>query len=358
MFTIEKLIRPNILALLNSQKPKEKSDTSKIRLHKNENAFGSPLTKWYHRYPDSSNEKLREALSVVKNVNPDNIIVSNGSSELLDAIFQGFCRPGVDNVLICPPTCPLYEKRANIHEVKVKKAILLDDFQLNISHMELQVNECTKIIWLCSPNNPTGNFLVRSDIETILNNFDGLVVIDEAYINYSRQKSFLKELNDYPNLIILQTMSVAWGLAGLQVDMAFASKEIIDVLNVVKQPNSINNSTEELCLTALEEVGQVNDIIKEIVGMRVALKGVVEKLPYVQKVYPSDANFLLVKMDNANEVYHFLLSRSIAVSNQTDEPYCENCLRITIGTEDEITKLVEALADYFVEKKALETRNN
>ncbi len=358
MFTIEKIVKPNILALLSAQIQKEKSDRLKVRLDKNENAFGSPLTKWYHRYPNSSNEKLREALSGVKNVNPANIIVGNGSSELLDAIFQGFCRPGVDNVLICPPTFPLFEKRANIHEIKVKQAPLLTDFQLNISHMELQADEFTKIIWLCSPNNPTGNSMVREDIGSILNNFDGLVVIDEAFINYSRQKSFLQELNDYPNLVILQTMSVAWGLAGLQVDMAFASKEIIEVLNVVKQPNSININTEELCLTALEEIGQVNDMIKEVVGMRVALKGVIEKLPYVQKVYPSDANFLLVKMDNAKEVYDFLLSRSIIVSNQTDEPYCENCLRITIGTEEEITQLVVALADYFVEKKSLESRSN
>lgn len=353
MFTLEKIVRPSILALREYQNIKEKPYQVKIRLDKNENAFGSPFTKWFHRYPDTGNVKLREALSSVKNVNVENIVVGNGSIELIDSIFQAFCRPGIDNVVICPPTMPMFEERATIYEIKIKQAPLLDDFQLNISHIELQVDDSTKIIWLCSPNNPTGNSLVRGDIETILNNFNGLVVIDEAYINYSRQKSFLQELLEYPNLIILHTLSSAWGLAGLQVDMAFASKEIIDILNLVKQPVSINSSTEEICLIALEEVGQVNDMIKEIVGMRVALKGVIEKLPFVQKVYPSDANFLLVKMDNANEVYNYLIGRYIAVSNQSNVPYCENCLRITIGTENEITELVDALADYFVEKKAI-----
>jgi histidinol-phosphate aminotransferase len=191
----------------------------------------------------------------------------------------------------------------------------------------------------------------REDVETVLNNFDGLVVVDEAYINFSKQKSFIQELKDYPNLVVLQTFSKAWGLAGLRLGMAFASEEIIEILNRVKPPYNINQVTQELALKALEEVGQVNDMIKELVQMRVALKGVFEKIPIVQKVYPSDANFLLVKVEDAKATYNYLLSRGIVVRDRSNVKLCDNCLRITIGTEEENTELVEALADYYVETK-------
>jgi histidinol-phosphate aminotransferase len=235
--------------------------------------------------------------------------------------------------------------------VEIRKAPLLDDFQLDLVHLENLVDENTKLIWICSPNNPTGNSMDRADVETVLNNFNGLVVVDEAYINFSRQKSFVQELADYPNLVVLQTFSKAWGLAGLRLGMAFASGEIIDVLNRVKPPYNINQATQDLALKALEEVGQVNDMIKELVQMRAALKGVFEKLPFVKKVYPSDANFLLVQVDDAKSAYTYLLSRGIVVRDRSNVLLCENCLRITIGTEEENTELIEAMADFFVETR-------
>ena len=229
---------------------------------------------------------------------------------------------------------------------------MLDDFQLDLVHLENLVDENTKIIWICSPNNPTGNSLNRADIETVLNNFNGLVVIDEAYINFSRQKSFIQELNDYPNLVVMQTFSKAWGLAGLRLGMAFASEAIIEVMNRVKPPYNINQATQEIALKALEEVGQVNDMIKELVQMRVALKAVFEKAPFIEKVYPCDANFILVRMKDARKVYEFLLDKGIVVRDRSNVKLCDNCLRITIGTEQENTHLVEALCDWYVMTKS------
>jgi histidinol-phosphate aminotransferase len=245
----------------------------------------------------------------------------------------------------------MYEVSANINDVEIRRAPLLDDFQLDLVHLENLVDDNTKLIWICSPNNPTANSMNREDVETILNNFEGLVVVDEAYINFSRQKSFIQELNDYHNLVVLQTFSKAWGLAGLRLGMACAAEEIIEILNRVKPPYNINQVTQELALKALEEVGQVNDMIKELVQMRTALKGVFEKIPFVQKVYLSDANFLLVKMDNARKIYEFLLTRGIVVRDRSNVKLCDSCLRITVGTEEENTELIEALMDWYVETK-------
>jgi histidinol-phosphate aminotransferase len=217
--------------------------------------------------------------------------------------------------------------------------------------IEQTIDDRTKMIWICSPNNPTGNAMERSDIETILNNFDGIVVLDEAYINFSRHKSFLQELEDYPNLVVLQTFSKAWGMAALRLGMAFASAEIIRLLDKIKPPYNINQATQELALTGSYEIAQVNDMIKELVSMRDALARVLEQMPIVEKVYPSDANFLLVKMKDAKNIYDFLLTRGIVVRDRSNVPQCENCLRITIGNEDEITMLVYALREYIKKNK-------
>jgi histidinol-phosphate aminotransferase len=241
----------------------------------------------------------------------------------------------------------MYEVSANINDVKIKKAPLLPDFQLDLIHLENLIDANTKIIWICSPNNPTGNSIERSSIEMVLNNFNGLVVIDEAYINFSKQKSFIQELQDYPNLVVLQTLSKAWGLAGLRLGMAFASEAIINILDKVKPPYNINTATQELVLKALEEVGQVNDMIKIIVNMREALANVFRKMPTVEKVYPSDANFLLVKIADARAVYDFLLTQQIVVRDRSNVELCENCLRITIGTEKENTLLVDAMQAWY-----------
>jgi histidinol-phosphate aminotransferase len=241
----------------------------------------------------------------------------------------------------------MYEVSANINNVQIKKAPLLPDFQLHLIHLENLMDANTKIIWICSPNNPTGNSIERASIEMVLNNFNGLVVIDEAYINFSKQKSFIQELQDYPNLVVLQTLSKAWGLAGLRLGMAFASKEIIGILDKVKPPYNINTATQELVLKALQEVGQVNDMIKIIVDMREALANVFRKMPTVEKVYPSDANFLLVKIADARAVYDFLLTQQIVVRDRSSVELCENCLRITIGTEKENTLLIDAMQAWY-----------
>lgn len=349
MFSLNSLTRDNIKSLKPYSSARDEfSGEAKVFLDANENSLGSPLMKWYNRYPDPHQVKLKEAISAIKSVDADQIFLGNGSDECIDLLYRCFCNPGKDNVIICPPTYGMYEVSANINDVELRRAPLLGDFQLNLAHIETLVDANTKLIWICSPNNPTGNAINRNDIETILNNFNGLVVIDEAYINFSRHKSFTQELADYPNLVIMQTFSKAWGLAGLRLGMAFASKELISILNTVKPPYNINQATQELALKALKEVGQVNDMIKEIVQMRVALKAVLEKIPAIEKVYPSDANFLLVKMKNARKVYEFLLTEGIVVRDRSNVILCEDCLRITIGTEEENTQLVEAICDWQV----------
>ena len=349
MFSLNSLTRDNIKSLKPYSSARDEfSGEAKVFLDANENSLGSPLMKWYNRYPDPHQVKLKEAISAIKSVDADQIFLGNGSDECIDLLYRCFCNPGKDNVIICPPTYGMYEVSANINDVELRRAPLLGDFQLNLAHIETLIDANTKLIWICSPNNPTGNAINRNDIETILNNFNGLVVIDEAYINFSRHKSFTQELANYPNLVIMQTFSKAWGLAGLRLGMAFASKELISILNTVKPPYNINQATQELALKALKEVGQVNDMIKEIVQMRVALKAVLEKIPAIEKVYPSDANFLLVKMKNARKVYEFLLTEGIVVRDRSNVILCEDCLRITIGTEEENTQLVEAICDWQV----------
>jgi len=346
-FELDKLVRPNIKTLKPYSSAKDEyTGDAKILLDANENSLGSPLTKWYNRYPDPYQKKLKEKLAFVKQVADNQIFIGNGSDECIDILFRTFCEPGKDNIIICPPTYPMYEVSANINNIAVQKAPLLSDYQLNVAHIEQLVNEHTKIIWICSPNNPTGNSLDRIDIETILNHFDGIVLIDEAYINFSKQKSFVQSLIDYPNLVVMQTLSKAWGLAGLRLGMCFASPQIIGYLNKVKAPYNINIVTQELALQALEEVGQVNDMIKLLVDMRIALAQVIASMPHVIQVFPSDTNFILVKIPHARKLYEFLMSKGIIVRDRSALELCEDSLRITVGTEQENTLLVDAMYEW------------
>ena len=346
-FDIKKIVRPNIeiLKAYSSAKDEYKGEAN-VLLDANENSLGSPTIKWYNRYPDPYQQKLKEKLAFIKQIEAAQIFIGNGSDECIDILFRTFCEPGKDNIIICPPTYPMYEVNANINNIEIQSAPLLDNYQLNVAHIEQLVNDYTKIIWVCSPNNPTGNSLDRIDIETILNHFNGLVVVDEAYINFSKQKSFAQSLIDYPNLVVLQTLSKAWGLAGIRLGMAFASKEIIAYMNKVKAPYNINIVTQELALTALEEVGQVNDMILHLVDMRNALAEVIESMPYVEKVYPSDTNFLLVKIPNARGLYQYLLTKGIVVRDRSSLENCADSLRITVGNEQENTQLVDAMAQW------------
>lgn len=348
LFNLNDLVRPNIAQLTPySSARDEYSGEAKVFLDANENSLGSPLPKWYNRYPDPHQVAVKNKLSVVKGITAEHIFLGNGSDECIDLLYRSFCIPSKDNVIICPPTYGMYEVSAHINDIELKKIPLLPSFQLNLVDIEQAIDSNTKLIWICSPNNPTGNSINRIDIETILNNFKGIVIIDEAYINFSKQKSFVQELTEYPNLVVLQTFSKAWGLAGLRLGMAFASTAIIEVLNRVKPPYNINQSTQELALKALEEVGQVNDMIRLLVDMRDALADVFNLMPTVQEVYPSDANFLLVKIKDARKVYEFLLTRGIVLRDRSNVQLCNDCLRITVGTEQDNTILVEAMQDWY-----------
>ncbi len=346
-FELDKLVRPNIKTLKPYSSAKDEyTGEAKVLLDANENSLGSPLTKWYNRYPDPYQQKLKDKLAFVKQIAANQIFIGNGSDECIDILFRTFCEPGKDNIIICPPTYPMYEVSANINEIAIQKAPLLSDYQLNLAHIEQLVNPNTKIIWICSPNNPTGNSLDRIDIETILNHFEGIVVVDEAYINFSKQKSFVQSLIDYPNLVVLQTLSKAWGLAGLRLGMCFASPQVIGFMNKVKAPYNINIVTQELALQALDEVGQVNDMIKLLVDMRIALAEVIGSMPHVIQVFPSDTNFILVKIPKARQLYAYLLSQGIIVRDRSALELCEDSLRITVGTEQENTLLVDAMYEW------------
>lgn len=346
-FDLNSLLRENIKKLVPYSSARDEfHGTAKIFLDANENSFGSPLKKWYNRYPDPLQIKVKEKISAIKGMPVSNIFLGNGSDECIDVLIRAFCEPGKDNLMICPPTYGMYEVSAHINDVEVRKASLTPDFQLNLDAIQDKMDGHTKMIFLCSPNNPTGNSLMREDVEIILNNYSGIVVIDEAYINFSKYRSFTQELNDYPNLVVMQTLSKAWGLAALRVGMSFASEAIISVMNKIKPPYNINQASQELTLQALDEVGQVNDMIREIVEQRAGLEKRLEALPLVKKIFPSDANFLLVQVTDAQAIYDHLLGNGVVVRNRSRVERCEGCLRITVGTPSENQQLIQSLATF------------
>ena len=314
-----------------------------VFLDANENSYGSPLEKNYNRYPDPLQLDLKDAISKIKGVPIENTFLGNGSDEAIDLLYRAFCEPGKDNVVILPPTYGMYEVSANINNVEIRKVNLLPNFQLDLDGIAEAIDEHTKLIFICSPNNPTGNSIVRTDIETLLANFKGLVVIDEAYINYAKQRTFIKELTEYPNLVVMQTFSKAWGLAALRLGMAFAARPVIDVLNKVKPPYNINQATQDIALEALKNIGQVNDWIKITVEERDKLSIDLLELPSVRKVYPSDANFILVEVEDASKTYNALVEEGIIIRDRSKVTLCEGCLRITIGTAQENETLLNAL---------------
>ncbi|WP_173962907.1 histidinol-phosphate transaminase [Chitinophaga solisilvae] len=350
MFNLDSLLRENIKRLVpySSARDEFKGEAS-VFLDANENSFGSPLPVNYNRYPDPMQWKLKYKLADVKGVPPQNIFIGNGSDEAIDVLFRAFCNPGGrDNVVLCPPTYGMYEVSAHINDVTIRKVSLTPEFQLDIAGLQQAVDENTKLIFICSPNNPTGNSIHRADIELLLNNFDGIVVIDEAYINFSRQKSFIQELTEYPNLVVLQTLSKAWGLAALRIGMAFAGEDIIHVFNKVKPPYNIGQATQELALQALDNVTRVNEWIREIVIERDLLSASLEQLPAVLEIYPSDANFILVKTTDAKGIYQYLTEHGIVVRDRSKVELCMGCLRITVGTPEENLRLLEVLKTYQV----------
>jgi len=347
MFDINNIIRSNIKNLVpySSARDEFKGEAS-VYLDANENAFGSPLDKAYNRYPDPMQYQVKMRLSTIKGVPARNIFLGNGSDEAIDILFRSFCNPGVDNVILVPPTYGMYEVSANINDVEARKVPLTEDFQLNLEGISEAIDKNTKLIFICSPNNPTGNSINRDDIETLLANFSGIVVVDEAYINFSRQKTFIQELTEYANLVVMQTLSKAWGLAGLRVGMAFASEEIIEVMNKVKPPYNINEASQQLALQALQNTDLVNLWIKELLAERDKLVLKLKDFDFVLDIYPSDANFILVKTTDAKGIYNFLVGYGIIVRDRSKVELCQGSLRITVGTPDENQKLLETLQLY------------
>lgn len=320
-----------------------------VFLDANENSYGSPLfnegdvQQNYNRYPDPLQLDLKDAISKIKGVPIENTFLGNGSDEAIDVLFRAFCEPGQDNVIILPPTYGMYEVSAGINNVEIRKVNLLPSFQPDLEGIAEAIDKNTKLIFICSPNNPTGNSINRTDIETILANFEGLVVIDEAYINYAKQKTFIQELTEYPNLVVLQTFSKAWGLAALRLGMAFAARPVIDILNKVKPPYNINQATQDIALKALQNIEQVNEWIKITVADREQLSKDLEALKIVKRVYPSDANFVLAEVTDARAIYDALVDQGIIIRDRSKVTLCEGCLRITIGTGKENEILLNAL---------------
>ncbi len=346
-FDLQQLVRTNIRQLKPYASARHEFEgEASVYLDANENSLGSPLQEAFNRYPDPLQWQLKFALAKIKGVPAENIFIGNGSDEVIDLALRIFCEPGRDNIIICPPTYGMYEVSAGINAVEVRKAGLTAGFQLNLSTIMNLVDAQTKIIFVCSPNNPTGNNMHREDIEWLLNNFNGILVVDEAYINFSRQKTCIQELTTYPSLIVMQTLSKAWGLAALRLGLCFASLGIIDLFNKVKPPYNINKASAALGLEALAQVSWVNEAIQQTVAARNSLASRLEQYAFVTKVFESEANFLLVQVTDANGLYHFLTGKGIIVRNRSREPGCENCLRITIGTPQENEILLAAFDNW------------
>lgn len=355
-FNLDLLIRENIKNLAPYTTARhEFTGHASVMLDANENSIGSPVlletgdrSEALNRYPDPLQLNLKKRISEIKGLPQENIFAGNGSDEAIDMLLRIFCEPGYDNIITLPPTYGMYSVCAAINNIKVKEVPLTSEYQMDIQAIADAVDDYTKIIFICSPNNPTGNSINRKDIEIILNNFDGLVVIDEAYINYAKQKTFAQQIMDYPNLVVMQTLSKAWGLAALRVGLAYASKEIIHFMNNVKYPYNINEAAQQLAIQGLNNVEEVNNWTRQTVEQRGLLELELSKLSFVEKVYPSDANFLLVKIKDANKIFLYLQTKGIIVRNRSTTAGCEGCLRITIGTMEENKQLIEALKSWIV----------
>ncbi|QYO65328.1 histidinol-phosphate transaminase [Leptolyngbya sp. 7M] len=346
-FELYSLVRKNIRSLIPYSSARgEYGGDARIFLDANENAFGSPLGNLYNRYPDPLQTGIKDRLAEANNIMPSQIFIGNGSDEAIDLLIRIFCRPGIDNILICPPTYGMYEVAAGINNIAVKKANLTADFQLHPETITGHIDENTKVIFLCSPNNPTGNLLKREAILALTENFQGIVAVDEAYIQYSGKPSLTEKLKDLQNLVVLQTFSKAWGLAGLRVGVAFASEEIVAFLNKVKPPYNVSEFAQLAVAEALQNKEMVQKTIELTIFERKKLETALKGFRCVRKIYPSDANFLLVKVTNAADMYSYLLSERIVVRNRSNVVLCEECLRITIGTPEENQDLIRAVGIY------------
>ena len=342
MMEIKDLIRENIKSLeaYSSARDEFKAMSSEfVFIDANENPFDTGL----NRYPDPQQNLVKEALSKMKGISKEQILLANGSDEVLDLIFRVFCEPREDNVIVLPPTYGMYEVLANTNDVKLVKIPLVENFQPNVKEIVKVQDAKTKVLFLCSPNNPTANSFDASSIETLIKEFNGIVVIDEAYIDFSIEDSWLGRLDEFPNLIVTQTLSKAYGLAAIRLGICYASKEIISILNKIKPPYNVNQLTQDVALQSLLNQEKVKNEIAAIISERNQLIRDLENVEIVEKVYSSDANFLLVKVDDANLRYKQLVKLGIIARNRTTQILCDNCLRFTVGTADENKKLINTL---------------
>lgn len=341
-FNLNKIVRSSIKGLKPYSSARDEfTGKADVYLDANENPFGNGL----NRYPDPYQKALKKEISKIKNIHEESIILGNGSDEVIDLLFRAFCEPGKDEVIIFPPTYGMYQVCADVNNVKTKKVPLTSDFEVDELSLLETIDEKSKIIWFCSPNNPTGNTMDPAVIKNILNCFEGIVVIDEAYIDFSDSQSWIDFLEFHPNLFIIQTLSKAWGLAGIRLGMGFGSKKIISVLNKIKPPYNVNSLTQEKAIEAIGYLDEKNETIDAILAEKAKLKEKLNQIDGVQKIYQSDANFLLVKIDNATNIYNKLVEQSIIVRNRSSVTLCENCLRITVGKPAENEKLLNAIKE-------------
>ena len=346
MKTIEQLIRPNIKSLKPySSARDEYSGEEAIFLDANENPFNAP----YNRYPDPYQRKLKKRIVEIKGVSPDCIFLGNGSDEAIDLAFRAFCEPGTDNVVSIDPTYGMYQVAADINNIETRKIKLSTDFGLDVNGLLAAADDNSKLLFLCSPNNPTANSFKKEEIITLIEKFEGIVILDEAYIDFVPEKSFLKKLESYPNLIILQTFSKAWGMAGLRLGMAFASPQIIAIFNHIKYPYNINQLTQLKALELLKSEDSKNKWVEVLLRQKEIMAEKLAGYPFVQKIYPSDANYLLIKTTAPKSIYNFLVEQSVIVRDRSSVTLCEGCLRITVGSEEENKALFEGLDKYKVE---------
>lgn len=317
-----------------------------IYMDANENPYGSVGGTFLNRYPDPFQIELKSMISKIKDISIENIFLGNGSDEAIDIIIRAVCIPELDNIITLSPTYGMYKVCADINDIKTKEISLLEDFSVDINSIIENINTNTKAIFLCSPNNPTGGSIVFSDVKRLLNKFKGLVIIDEAYIEFSEKESYLSCINNFDNLIVLQTFSKAWGLSGIRLGCAYSNAKTIEVMNKIKLPYNINSCTQEIAKQALKDTNSVDIFVRNIKEQKAILQYQLSKFACVDKVYNSDANFLLVKVDNANKLYSHLISEGIVIRNRTNIEGLENCIRISIGTAEDNQKLLKAIYNY------------
>lgn len=344
MKDLKELTRPNIWALkpYSSARDEYNGVEASVFLDANENPYNTPN----NRYPDPMQRELKHLIAPIKKVHPENIFLGNGSDEAIDLVYRAFCRPGVDNVVAIDPTYGMYQVCADVNDVEYRKVLLDEDYQFSADKLLAATDDNTKLIFLCSPNNPTGNNLNRGEMEKLLNTFQGLVIIDEAYADFSSASSFLPDLDKYPNLIVFQTFSKAWGCAAIRLGMAFASTDIISIFSKIKYPYNVNLLTQKEAIAMLHRHYEVDRWVKSLLEERKRLIDEFVQLSCCERTYPTDANFFLAKVTDAKEIYNYLVGKGIIVRNRTNISLCRDCLRITIGTRPENDALLEALRAY------------